>query len=1015
MVPMGTVALVFTDIQESTRLWERCSLGMREALAVHDRTLRGMLDLYNGYEVKTQGDSFMLAFPSVLDAVRWCLVTQEALVLANWPEAILAEPEAAEVRGPRGLLHRGLRVRMGVHVGEPECRVDPRTGRADYYGRMVNVAARVAEAGHGGQVLLTGEAWARVAGLHENSQGRISVRPLGEYRLKGIEAPVSLVQMLPASLADRRFSGLRVPEERRGNLPHDAGELIGRAEALETLRAWLAGGSRLVTIVGPGGVGKTRLATHFGSLQMDARTWEGGVWLCDLTEAKGLDDFCHVVGEALGVALSQGGEDNAPAEQLGRALAGRGAVLVILDNLEHLVQHVAATLSRWQKLAPQATFLVTSREALRLPSEQTMDLAPLSVPAEGETSLEAIARSEAVRLFVERARAVQGNFELTATQAPLVAEIVRRLDGIALAIELAAARISLLGVAQIRERLTRRFELLRGGRRDASERQATLWGAVDWSWNLLDATEQDALAQCSVFRGGFTLEAAESVIALPPFGPGVLEVVQSLRSKSLLRAYAPDDLPGELRLGMYESIREYASARLAELGGASSVVARHGAYYLALARGWRERVGWGGGGEALRRLSLERENLLTACDNALEASPATRESLSRALGLLVALEPDVAARGPVGMTLPRLEQALERSAALPVDPQLRAEALAVRGRMLLETGQPANARKDLERARSLFATAGAVAGEKRALVDLSIVARHEGDTAAAWSLIQEAQGLPSGGDKWLEAYAVGNLGLAEQVRSGPLAAVESLRAALELFREVGDVRFEVSFLINCGFAIGETGNTSEAVAMLEEAMAKATSAGDRVGYAAARLNLGCFLLDEDRAAEACEHLEAVVRTCRQLGMRIYEGTARGEFGRALLATGAVGVARNHLSEAVNIMGRVSRWHALRFMAHLAAVQAVGGQLTEARKTFEELDAAPELRDDPVLRELVSLTRASMDLAEVRSAAPGSPEGTRARQAVRERLERANRAPAAAASSDLRGWTRLLERWLPPSV
>jgi predicted ATPase len=747
---------------------------------------------------------------------------------------------------------------------------------------------------------------------------------------------------------------------------------------------------------------------------MDARTWEGGVWVCDLTEATGLDDFCHAVGEALGVALSQGGEDNAPAEHLGRALAGRGAVLVILDNLEHLVQHVAGTLSRWLSLAPQAHFLITSREALRLPAERTLDLAPMGLPAEGETSLEAIARAEAVRLFVERARAAQGGFMLTAAQAPVVAEIVRRLDGIALAIELAAARISLLGLAQIRERLSRRFELLRGGRRDASERQATLSGAIDWSWNLLDATEQDALAQCSVFRGGFTVEAAEAIVALPPFGPGVLEVVQSLRSKSLLRAYAPDDLPGELRLGMYESIREYASARLAEMGSVITVMARHGACYLSLARGLREQVLGGGGGEALRRLSLERENLLAACDTALATTPATVESLSRALGVLVALDPDVSARGPVGMTLSRLDKALERSAALPVDTLLRAEALAVRGRMLLETGQPASARKDLERARSLFGAQGEVAGEKRALVDLSIVARHEGDTAAAWRLVQEAQGLESGGDRWLEAYAIGNLGIAEQVRSGPAAAVPHLRAALELFREVGDVRYEVSFLNNCGFAVGEAGNTAEAAAMLEEAMAKATSAGDRVGYAAARLNLGSFLLDEDRADEACEHLEAVVRTCRQLGMRIHEGGARGEYGRALLATGAVELARGHLTEAVTILSRVSRWHALRFTAHLAAVQAVGGHLAEARTTFAELDAAPELRDDPVLRELVFLARASVNLAEARLATPGSSEWERARLAVRERLEQARHAPTAAASSDLRGWLRLLERWLPPS-
>jgi tetratricopeptide (TPR) repeat protein len=379
--------------------------------------------------------------------------------------------------------------------------------------------------------------------------------------------------------------------------------------------------------------------------------------------------------------------------------------------------------------------------------------------------------------------------------------------------------------------------------------------------------------------------------------------------------------------------------------------------------------------------------------------------------MLVALEPDVAARGPVGITLPRLDKALERSAGLPVDPLLRAEALAVRGRALLETGQPAAARKDLERARSLFHAHEDLPGEKRALVDLSIVARHEGDIAEAWSLVQEAQALPAHEDRWLEAYALGNLGIAEQLRSGPAAAVPHLRAALELFRAVGDTTYEVQFLNNCGLAIGEAGNTGEAMAMLEKAMEKATSAGDRAGYSAARLNLGCFLLDEDRAAEACEHLEAVVRTCRQLGMRIYEGAARGEFGRALLALGTVDAAQGNLIEAVSIMSRVSRWHALRFTAHLAAVQAVRGLVPDARTTFLELESAPELRDDPVLRELAALTRASLDLAELRTSGPGSSQALRAEVSLRERLERAQRAPTSAASSDLRGWLRLLERWL----
>ncbi|WP_224242569.1 ATP-binding protein [Hyalangium gracile] len=1003
--PSGTVALVFTDIQGSTLLWERCSTGMRAALELHDRILRSLLASSSGYEVKTQGDSFMVAFPTVADAVRWCLDVQEGLLDAPWPEELLAWPETAEERGARGLLYRGLRLRMGVHVGEPELRVDPRTGNVDYVGRMVNVAARVADAGHGGQVLLSGAAWAQVAGMLDRL-GRPTVRVLGDFRLKGISEPVPLVEVLPLSLSERRFESLRVREERRGNLPEDPGDIIGREEELETLRLWLAEGARLITIMGPGGMGKTRLVTHFGSLEATTRTWEGGVWWCDLTEAETLEDVCHVVGQALGVHLTSGAGEELVG-QLGRALSGRGPALVILDNLEHLLEHVPATLRRWIVLAPQARFLVTSQESLRLAGERILDLAPLGLPDEGAHTLETISRSEAVRLFVRRAQASREGFTLTEAEAPLVADIVRRLDGIALAIELAAARTALLSVGQIRDRLSKRFELLRSGQRDAVTRQATLRGAIDWSWNLLDVTEQNVLAQCSVFRGGFTLEAAESVLAPTAGGPDVLEIVQALRSKSLLRAGASEGLPGELRLGMYESIREYASARLAETGDSEALLGRHAEYYLATARELRGPAR-GGGVEALRRLTLERENLLAVCDHALASWPPTPESVKRALEALVALEPDITSRGPVGITLHRLDRALEQASTLSEDSLLRAEALAVRGRARLETGQLANARKDLEEARAFFHTLGEGVREKRLLVDLSIVARHEGDMDAAWSFIQEARSLPSGRDRWLEAYAVGNLGIIEQVRSGPGAAVPHLHAALGLFRAVGDLTFEVLFLNNLALAIGESGGTSEAVGFLEEALAKALGAGSRSGQAFARLNLGCCLMDADRPAEACEHLEAVVELARQLGMRIVEGCARGELGRAFLTSGALEVAESHLMSATSILAQVSRWHALRFALHLAAVQASRGAVPEARRGFSALGSAPEIKNDPVLRELATLLYATMDLVEARAAAPGSPEAERSRAEFRRRLEHARNVPLEGASSDLRGWLRLLE-------
>lgn len=1001
--PTGRVTLVFTDVQGSTRLWERCSAAMRTALDVHDEVLRSLLEKSGGYEVKTQGDSFMVAFTSETEAVRWCLEAQRALLEAPWPEALLAEPDAAEVRGPHGLLFRGLRVRMGIHRGDPECRVDERTGRADYFGRMVNVAARVASAGQGGQVLLSGEAWSHVEDASEHL-GQPVVRALGEYHLKGIEEAVALVELLPASLADRRFGALRVQPVLRGNLRGDTGDIIGRHDELTALKRAFGEGARLVTLLGPGGMGKSRLATRFGSLELDA--WQGGVWMCELADAATVGDICHAVGRALGVTLTRSGEDSEPAERLGRALAGRGDVLVLLDNVEQVIQHMPATLGRWRALAPQARFLVTSREALLLPEERVVELEPLAVPEEGESRRAVLEGCDAVRLFVQRARAVRGGFELTDADAPAVADIVRKLDGIPLAVELAAARINLLGVSQIQERLSRRFELLRGGRRDGSARQSTLWGAIDWSWNLLEPGERAALAQCSVFRGGFSLEAAEAVLMFPPGGPDVMEIIHSLRSKSLLRSFAPDGFTGELRLGMYESIRQYASSRLAERGEGTILAARHAGYYLELARRLSDRERGAEGG--LRRLALERENLIGACDNALVAAPQGPSALERALGALVALEPDVTARGPVGITLPRLDKALELSAHMGVEPLLRAEALAVRGRAHHGAGHLSAAWKDLEAARAVFIEHGAVEREKRALVDLCIVARDQGDTGTAWELVQAALALPSVGDVWLEAYAVGNLGILELGRRGAQAALPHLRSALELFRAVGDVMFEVGFLNNYAMAMGEAGSTGEAVALLEEAMEKASRVGDRSGHALSRVNLGCFLLDAGRASEAREHLEEAVRMGQHLGMRMLEGVALGERGRAQMALGALTGARVSLSAAIGLLEQVSRWHALRFTAHLSAVRAALGDLNGARDGLAVLESLGELREDAVLRELTALVRAGTDLAEARSA-PGSEQSRRALALARMRLARARNAPAEAASSDLREALRSFER------
>jgi class 3 adenylate cyclase len=485
---MEAHALLFTDLVDSTAVVER--LGDARAasvLAEHDRIARALLSQHGGREID-HSDGFFLLFEDPVRAAAFALDYHAALDVL------------------------GLRSRAGLHVGPVTLRENPADDVArgakpiEVEGIAKPLAARVMSLARGGQTLLTQAARAALGGAL--ADGAL-VEAHGHYRLKGIAEPVEIFEIgvrdrssfVPPEDTEKAFrvvrgeDGWRPVREVRHNLPRERDAFVGRSADLASVATRLDSGARLLTVLGPAGTGKTRLARRYGWTWLG--DWPGGVYFCDLSDARTLESVFFVVALALDVPL---GKDD-PAVQLGRAISTRGRCLLILDNFEQIVPHAEASVGRWLDRAADAAFLVTSRERLHLAGEEVLPLEPLSVDAEG------------VELFAMRARTQKADFALTPDNRATVARVVALLDGLPLAIELAAARIHVLSPAQLLERLTDRFALLAGAR-SAADRQATLRGAIDWSWNLLLPWEQSALAQCSVFEGGFTLDAAEAVLDL---------------------------------------------------------------------------------------------------------------------------------------------------------------------------------------------------------------------------------------------------------------------------------------------------------------------------------------------------------------------------------------------------------------------------------------------------------------------------------------------------------------------
>jgi predicted ATPase/class 3 adenylate cyclase len=577
-----TLTFLFTDLEGSTRLWQQFPQAMKTVLARHDDILRAAVEGCNGQVVKTTGDGFHAAFSSAQDGLNACIQAQSSLLAETWEET-----------GP-------LRVRMGLHIGEAQQR------GGDYYGTAVNRAARLMSAANGGQVLLSA---ALASIMADQLPAGVSLRDLGEHRLKDLQRAEHVYQLVHPELpAD--FPPITSLNRVPNNLPSQPTVFVGRQTELDEINDLLTADTiRLLTLTGPGGTGKTRLALQSGAELSDR--FVDGTYFIDLAPLRDPNSVLATIARTVGLSESSNGS---MLDELKDQL-GDKTMLLLLDNFEQ-VTSAAVQVADLLQYCPNLKLLTTSREALRVRGEQLYPVPPLGLPEVDvkHPKLHDFARYEAVQLFVERAQAVKPAFELTDENAQAIVELCLRLDGLPLAIELAAARVRLFSPQALLQRLGSRFELLQGGARDLPERQQTLRHTIDWSYELLADSEKRLFEVLSVFSG-CTFEAVEAVIGgIEPVGELELDIVEGLLSlvdKSLLRL--SEDSAAEPRLGMLETIREYAAERLKTNPDLHKAACQaHAVYFADLAQGGWERMAGYEHEAPLQEMTAEVENLKLA-------------------------------------------------------------------------------------------------------------------------------------------------------------------------------------------------------------------------------------------------------------------------------------------------------------------------------------------------------------------------------------------------------------------
>ena len=887
-LPTGTVTFLFTDIEGSTRLLQQLGDRYSRVLEECRRLLRVAFQEWNGHEVDTQGDAFFVAFARATDAVSAAVDGLHALVIHPWPENV------------------EVRVRMGLHTGEPQLSSE------GYVGIDVHHAARVMSAGHGAQVLLSQAT--RDLVVHQ-LPGGVSLRDMGEHCLKDLQRPVHLFQLVIAGLPSH-FPSLKSLDAYPNNLPVQPTSLIGRewevASLVELLRRV---DIRLVTLTGPGGTGKTRLALQVAAELSDLE-WRG-IYFVDLAPVSDSTQVIPTIASTLGLREER---SRSPLECLKEEI-DQNRLLLLLDNFEQVLD-AAVRVSELLVACPQLKIMVTSRAVLRVRAEREFAVPTLRLPDSAQMpDLEALLQYEAIVLFVQRTQAVVPEFRLTDMNAPAVVEIVRRLDGLPLAIELAAARMKLLSPEALLARLNQPLQVLTSGVRDVAARQQTLRNTIAWSYNLLDAQERALFRRLSDFVGGCTLGAIEAVYGALGNATGlILDIVDSLVDKSLLQLREPGK-GEEPRFAMLETIREYGLELLVASGELESVREAHAMYFLELSERADLDLSASDSPERLDRLEQEHDNVRAAMHWSLEDIE-RREQIALRMG--GALRSFWYVRGYLSEGLDFLERAMMGSNE--VEEPTRAAALYAAARLY-------EARGDYDRAEPF-------------LVKSLVLYRELGNPERiAYAL-------------HLQADIAWRRGILDMARS---LAEESLA----VFRELGDRGAIASLLLHLGALAADQGEYARARDLLEESLAINRELGDKGNIPDSLFNLArAYFFSGSELGAARVLLEESLSLFRQLSDKESIGYCLCLLGLLTLEQGDVTTARSLVEQSVALFKERRQAHgmALSTSAMATVIAAQGDNavaralydaaLTEARKAGDKLIIASGL--EGLSRVLVAL-------------------------------------------------------------